>query len=118
MVEKQDGNLPGGDVSGQANKPMSRPAHALTCEQLIHELDSNALNGLSNNVAKQRLEELGRNELGDSEGVHPWKIIVAQIANAMTMVCLSTSYSVYITLTLPYTHLLTYSSGAYHGYGS
>ncbi|KAI2637864.1 potassium/sodium eff [Hypomontagnella submonticulosa] len=86
MVEKKDSTLSRGNVSGQANKPMSRSAHALTCEQLIYELGSNPINGLSNNVAKQRLEELGRNDLGDSEGVHPWKIIVAQIANAMTMV--------------------------------
>ncbi|KAI1472418.1 potassium/sodium eff [Daldinia caldariorum] len=85
MAEK-DGNFSGNPVSGQSNKPLSRPAHALTCEQLILELSSDSVHGLSSNVAKQRLEELGRNELGDSEGVSAWKIIVAQIANAMTMV--------------------------------
>ncbi|KAI1483279.1 potassium/sodium eff [Daldinia eschscholtzii] len=85
MAEK-DGDFSGGPVSGQSNKPLSRPAHALTCEQLILELGSDSVHGLSSNVAKQRLDELGRNELGDSEGVSAWKIIVAQIANAMTMV--------------------------------
>ncbi|KAI0514368.1 potassium/sodium efflux P-type ATPase [Xylaria bambusicola] len=76
----------GEHVSGQSNKPMSRPAHALSYEQVIHELDSDPINGLSSEAAKQRLEELGQNALGDSEGVSPLKIIIAQIANAMTLV--------------------------------
>ncbi|KAK5630852.1 hypothetical protein RRF57_006567 [Xylaria bambusicola] len=76
----------GKHVSGQSNKPMSRPAHALSYEQVIHELGSDPINGLSSDAAKQRLEELGQNALGDSEGVSPLKIIVAQIANAMTLV--------------------------------
>ncbi|KAI0104857.1 hypothetical protein GGR51DRAFT_549367 [Nemania sp. FL0031] len=71
--------------SGQANTPMSRPAHALTYAQVIQELSSDAINGLSSSVAEQRLEELGRNVLGESEGVSPFKIVVAQIANAMTL---------------------------------
>ncbi|KAI1379123.1 potassium/sodium eff [Hypoxylon crocopeplum] len=86
MTEKKDGGPPGPLVSGQANRPMSRPAHALTYDLLILELSSDGINGLPSNVARQRLDELGRNELGDSEGVSAWKIIVAQIANAMTMV--------------------------------
>ncbi|KAI5922979.1 hypothetical protein F4810DRAFT_720625 [Camillea tinctor] len=73
-------------VSGQGNKPMSRPAHALTYDQVIKELGSDILNGLSSEVAKQRVEEYGINDLGDSEGISPLKIIIAQIANAMTLV--------------------------------
>ncbi|KAI0201931.1 potassium/sodium efflux P-type ATPase [Astrocystis sublimbata] len=76
----------GEHISGQANKPMSYPAHALTYEQVIQELDSDPINGLSSDAAKQRLEELGQNILGESEGVSPLKIIIAQIANAMTLV--------------------------------
>ncbi|KAI0416801.1 potassium/sodium efflux P-type ATPase [Xylaria grammica] len=75
-----------GHVSGQANTPISRPAHALTWAQVIQELGGDPNNGLSTATAKQRLEELGKNALGESEGVSPLKIIIAQIANAMTLV--------------------------------
>ncbi|GAW25574.1 putative potassium sodium efflux P-type fungal-type [Rosellinia necatrix] len=76
----------GEHVSGQANTPISRPAHALTYAQVIQELSSDATNGLSSNAAQRRLEELGQNVLGESEGVSPLRIIIAQIANAMTLV--------------------------------
>lgn len=75
-----------GHVSGQCNKPMSRPAHALTFEQVVEQLTSDADYGLATAEAKRRVEEYGRNELGDSEGVSPVKIMVAQVANAMTLV--------------------------------
>lgn len=75
-----------GHVSGQSNKPMSQPAHALTFEQVVEQLTSDADYGLATAEAKRRLEEYGRNELGDSEGVSPLKIMVAQVANAMTLV--------------------------------
>jgi hypothetical protein len=76
----------GGHVSGQSNRPLSRPAHALTHEQLAAELDADILSGLTAQEAKVRLEQYGRNDLGEEEGVQPLKIIVAQIANAMTLV--------------------------------
>jgi magnesium-transporting ATPase (P-type) len=73
-------------VSGQSNRPLSRPAHALTHEQLAAELDADILSGLTPQEAKVRLEQYGSNDLGEEEGVQPLKIIVAQIANAMTLV--------------------------------
>ncbi|ROT34444.1 sodium transport ATPase [Sodiomyces alkalinus F11] len=73
-------------VSGQSNKPLSAPAHALTHKQVTEELKSNALTGLSAADAQARVQEYGPNELGDAEGVKPLRIVVAQIANAMTMV--------------------------------
>lgn len=73
-------------VSGQANKPLSRPAHALSYDDVTRELKANTSNGLSATDAEQRLGDYGRNELGENEGVQPLKIVVAQIANAMTMV--------------------------------
>lgn len=84
---KQKANVPHeGHVSGQSNKPMSLPAHALTFQQLEEELKSNSLNGISTEDAAARLAEFGKNDLGDAEGVQPLRIVVAQIANAMTMV--------------------------------
>ncbi|KAI1778906.1 E1-E2 ATPase-domain-containing protein [Hypoxylon cercidicola] len=85
-MEKEDSDLSKLHVSGQANKPMTRPAHALGYDQLVFELGSDGIHGLSGNVAKQRLDELGENGLHGSKGVSAWKIIVAQVANAMTMV--------------------------------
>jgi len=73
-------------VSGQSNKPLSRPAHALTYQQLAEEIGADPLSGLSKDEAKKRVEEFGRNELGEAEGVQPLKIVIAQVANAMTMI--------------------------------
>ncbi|OLN88991.1 Sodium transport ATPase 2 [Colletotrichum chlorophyti] len=75
-------------VSGQSNKPMSRPAHALTTEQVVQELRANTDDGLTPDEAKSRLEVYGRNEFGAEKGVQPVKIFIGQIANAMTLVLL------------------------------
>ncbi|EGY23576.1 calcium-transporting ATPase [Verticillium dahliae VdLs.17] len=73
-------------VSGQANKPLSRPPHCLTIDETVAELKANAEDGLTDADAKARLEEYGRNQFGEEKGVQPVKILVAQIANAMTLV--------------------------------
>jgi|SRR5688572_16215175 magnesium-transporting ATPase (P-type) len=73
-------------VSGQANKPMSAPAHALSPEKVTEDLGANAETGLTAEEAKKRLEEFGNNEFGDSEGVQPIKIFIGQLANALTLV--------------------------------
>lgn len=73
-------------VSGQSNRPLSRPAHALTHEQLAAELQADGLSGLSVQEAKARLEQYGSNDLGEEQGVQPLKIVIAQVANAMTLV--------------------------------
>ncbi len=86
MAKSGDPNAAGTRVSGQSNRPLSRPAHALTHEQLAAELDADILSGLTAHEATVRLEQYGRNDLGEEDGVQPLKIIVAQIANAMTMV--------------------------------
>jgi Na+-exporting ATPase len=73
-------------VSGQANKPLSRPAHALTVAQVASELDATSIDGLSSQEATRRLDEYDRNEFGSDEGVQPLSILIGQIANAMTLV--------------------------------
>jgi hypothetical protein len=73
-------------VSGQSNEPMSRPAHALTFNQVVEELKTDTLSGLTEAEAKQRHEKFGNNDLGEADGVQPLKIIIAQVANAMTLV--------------------------------
>ena len=73
-------------VSGQANRPFSRPAHALKYDQVVREIEANALDGLTSAQAGERLAEYGRNELDDGPGVSPTKILIRQIANAMILV--------------------------------
>ena len=79
-------------VSGQSNTPMSAPAHALTFEQVAKELNANLEDGLTDQEAKSRLETAGRNEFGEQEGVQPIKILIGQIANALTLVSYTTHW--------------------------
>lgn len=73
-------------TSGQANRPLSRPAHALPYATVVQEIKANTEDGLTTGEARSRLESYGRNELGDAGGVQPAKILLAQVANAMTLV--------------------------------
>lgn len=82
--KKEDSNET--HVSGQANKPISAPAHALSYHAVADELGANTQDGLTEQEAKSRLEEYGRNELDDGPGVQPVKILVRQVANAMMLV--------------------------------
>jgi magnesium-transporting ATPase (P-type) len=74
-------------ISGQSNKPLSKPAHALTSDEVLKELQAHSNDGLSPEEAAKRLEEYGKNELDNGPGVNPTKILVRQIANAMMLVC-------------------------------
>ena len=80
-------------VSGQSNMGISRPAHALSFDTVITEVQANSDDGLTTQEAKQRLEQYGRNELEGDDGVQPIKILLRQVANAMTLVNYSPSYS-------------------------
>ena len=75
-------------VSGQGNKPLSHPAHALTHQVVTVETEANSENGLTDVEASNRLELYGRNELADGDGVQPIKILIRQVANAMMLVLL------------------------------
>lgn len=76
----------GEHVSGQSNKPLSRPPHSLTSQQVLEELRSDATTGLAPDEIARRLEEMGPNELEQKRGVQPVKIFLEQIFNAMTLV--------------------------------
>ncbi|KAM0352532.1 hypothetical protein ACHAPU_002201 [Fusarium lateritium] len=73
-------------VSGQSNIPLSRPAHALTADEVVQELRTAPSAGLTAADASQRLVDYGTNDLGEEEGVKPIKIFIAQIFNCMTLV--------------------------------
>lgn len=78
-----------GHVSGQANKPLSRPAHALPFSKVIEEIGCDPDNGLTPSEATSRHQEYGSNDLGKDGGVQPGKILLRQVANAMTLVSYS-----------------------------
>ncbi|KAL8952947.1 MAG: hypothetical protein Q9222_001166 [Ikaeria aurantiellina] len=73
-------------VSGTGNARLSRPAHSLSFDNVAQEIGANIQNGLGEAEVKQRLEQHGRNQLEDSGGVQPIKILTRQIANAMILV--------------------------------
>lgn len=77
-------------ISGSGNKPLSRPAHALTFEDVIEELQADDNAGLTPADASERLQLYGSNDLGEGAGVQPAKILLRQVANAMTLVTFTT----------------------------
>ncbi|KAF4552549.1 E1-E2 ATPase-like protein 10 [Elsinoe fawcettii] len=86
MVSKDKSVPLEGHISGQSNRPLSLPAHSLSVQQVADELKTELWSGVDDADAKRRLEEYGPNEIGDTEGVSVWKVLVAQVANAMTLV--------------------------------
>lgn len=75
-----------GHKSGQANEPLTKPAHALTFNEVVEQTKCNPDDGLTTAEAKSRLEKHGNNDLGEDGGVSPAKILLRQVANAMTLV--------------------------------
>lgn len=61
-------------------------AHRYEGAAVVAALVSHADKGLSNSEAKARHQQYGSNELQSAEGVSPFRILVKQIANAMTLV--------------------------------
>lgn len=72
--------------SGQCNKPMSKPAHSMKWQEVVDELKTDTDDGLKDDEAAKRLQDYGKNELGATGGVNPGKILLRQVANAMTLV--------------------------------
>lgn len=73
-------------VSGQSNKPLPRPPHALSAEEVARLLDVNLQTGLRSDDAAKRKDEFGANELLKEKNAQPLKILVRQVVNAMTLV--------------------------------
>nr|CDP31721.1 Putative type IID cation-transporting ATPase [Podospora anserina S mat+] len=77
-----------GHVSGQANEPLSLPAHCLSASQVAQELQTDPTTGLTSQEATERLARYGANDLGKEKGVKPLEILFAQVFNAMTLILL------------------------------
>ena len=79
-------------VSHSGNEILSRPAHTLTPDDVVRELESNAIAGLSSAEAAARLARYGPNDFGEEKKVQPLKILITQVFNAMTLVSNDSSY--------------------------
>ncbi|KAL2260907.1 hypothetical protein VTK26DRAFT_4960 [Humicola hyalothermophila] len=88
MAAVKKGQDAAGHVSGQGNKQLSLPAHCLSSAQVAQELQTDVLAGLTSEEAAARLVKYGANDLGKEKGVQPLQILIAQVANAMTLVLL------------------------------
>jgi Na+-exporting ATPase len=75
-----------GHKSGQSNDPLSKPAHALAFAEVVEQAKCDPDDGLATSETKSRLEKFGDNDLGDDGDVSAGKIMLRQIANAMTLV--------------------------------
>ncbi|BCR82669.1 cation-translocating P-type ATPase [Aspergillus chevalieri] len=64
---------------GSGASPLSRPAHTLSFEAVIEELDTLVEEGLSPDEANRRLQEYGQNKLDEDKGISVVKILVRQV---------------------------------------
>jgi hypothetical protein len=73
--------------AGSGGSPLSQPAHTLTYEAVVKELNTGLDEGLAPDEASRRLQQYGPNKLDEGEGVSVINILVRQVANAMMLVC-------------------------------
>ncbi|EJD35955.1 putative sarcoplasmic/endoplasmic reticulum calcium ATPase [Auricularia subglabra TFB-10046 SS5] len=71
----------GGDVP-----TYSQPPHMLSGDDVVRELDTDGDHGLSEEESRKRFLQYGKNELDGSGGVQAWRVLLKQVANAMTIV--------------------------------
>lgn len=64
-------------------------AHTFVIEELVSEIGTSQTDGLSKNEAHRRLERYGENLLKGRTGVSAWRVLVRQLANALTLVLLA-----------------------------
>ncbi|MCX7857879.1 MAG: HAD-IC family P-type ATPase [Deltaproteobacteria bacterium] len=67
---------------------MTRPWHAMDVSQVIKELNTDAINGLSESEIETRLKEFGYNELKSEERVSPFDIFIRQFKNILIIILL------------------------------
>ncbi|KAK0455617.1 uncharacterized protein EV420DRAFT_1552259 [Desarmillaria tabescens] len=68
---------------------LASSAHTYTIEELVSEIGTSRTDGLSKNEAHRRLERYGENLLKGRTGVSAWRVLVGQLANALTLVLLA-----------------------------
>ena len=65
---------------------LAQPAYRLTPEEIATQLSTDLIQGLTKQEAKRRCDVVGENTLEGSGGVSIWKVLLRQVANALTLV--------------------------------
>ncbi|KAF2395736.1 sodium transport atpase [Trichodelitschia bisporula] len=65
---------------------LQEPAHSLSSEDVLQALSTDPESGLTEEAVKTRKSIYGPNQLDEGPGVQPVKILLRQVANAMTLV--------------------------------
>ena len=92
--------------SHNVDEAISQPAHALTSDDVVRELHSDGISGLSQDEAVTRLAQFGRNDFGEDRKVQPLQILFSQVLNVMVLVS-NDDYAVFCSVDA----LLTNNSG-------
>jgi len=72
--------------TGETREALEQPAHSLPFEQVLKLLNADPVQGLSKAELETRRGTYGDNALEEGPGVQPWRILVHQVANALTLV--------------------------------
>ena len=75
----------------QTTFSLDQPAYRLHPDEIARLLVTNLESGLSKHEAARRHGILGDNTLRSDKGVSMWKVLIRQVANAMTLVETQTS---------------------------
>lgn len=78
---------------------LAQPAYRLVPDEVARQLGTNFEKGLSKQEAKRRHGLVGDNALEGGEGVSIWRVLVRQVANALTLVIFNVQAA---ELTIPY----------------
>ncbi|KAK9762198.1 hypothetical protein K7432_012306, partial [Basidiobolus ranarum] len=73
------------------------PYHTYDVRKVIEELNTDIDDGLSSDEVKSRTERYGLNQMSGDNGVNPWKVLLRQLANYLTVIliiAMSVAFSV------------------------
>ncbi|MGF1568248.1 MAG: cation-translocating P-type ATPase [Nodosilinea sp.] len=71
-------------------QPMAaQPWHTVAAEQALTQLESNSDTGLSSQTVIDRRQTYGPNQLEETRGRHPWRILLDQFTNIMLLMLIA-----------------------------
>ena len=74
-------------MSDQTSFTLDQPAYRLHPHEIARQLGTNLQTGLTKQEAERRHGIVGNNALESEGGVSIWKVLMRQVANALTLVC-------------------------------
>ena len=77
------------NISNSRGKHALQEAHALTTDEVIDQLQTDRNNGLSSDVARERLSEYGPNRLKPASHPSAIRILAAQFSNILVIILLA-----------------------------